>query len=629
MSKIYSFALTFPIFYAAAIKDNTVLCQYDAVNVLLVGSRYTGTDDTIAHISPNMTSHYVRGGKPISKEIVANFLDLTQEQIAERIKKVRLTNTKTAVNCLKNLLYNDCLDIANEKKEYLLNLPSDQKPELFLGSVLQESLNSSRKQLQRLDAETASLIIAFRTDSSKVIVPLHDEADIKISIENAHKDRNSALLHQGSAKFSFTNGAHKKKYSIVTVIPLSLEFFYHCVLKDSCPYDMVTAFKFLFQKIDDDQPLFLQKAEVQDVGPFIAGEKTIHLELDHFISKNAIDEFVYRLNMLHLRKINFAVLTIRKLASEKLLTQYNESNKDNDPYKSCDDIDFLAKLIYQIIQKEANSASVLSDEQIKLIDETKNTFEKNAISLRRHFTRGSKLTNASRVVDNFLHHPAFLSKRNGQTSPCIFSRTKIDLPVDKSFLIRFINLYGSSPDRSLTESEVNSCMNFCYNYRNSYIIELFGGCDTIFDTIVHSISPNTCVHMTIMAEASKISDISGVITIRDIIRNIYSYAADENTPLYFSFVYNDNLGNSEYNFRMIYSTKPSPEDDRRHSIINAEHTASLSPTLVDKKLVPEFFVNLPENYYYMMPIDGNYDPDIDESYKAYDAIRKLLVADRN
>ena len=258
------------------------------------------------------------------------------------------------------------------------------------------------------------------------------------------------------------------------------------------------------QTIDDDQLLFLQKPEIQDIDPFITGKQPIQLDIDQVRSKDAIDEFVYRLSVLHLRKTNLSVLTVRKLATDKLLTRYYDSYKDDDPYKSYDDIDFLAKLLYQIVKNAANDISALSDEQIKLIDKTKRTFEDKSDSLPRSHISFSKLKNVSLVADTFFHRPSFLSRRKETFYPCFFYQSKIDLPADKNFLMRFVNLYGSSPDRALTEREVNSCINFCYNYRNSYIIELFGDCDMIFKTIVHSISPNTCVHMTIMAESSNI-----------------------------------------------------------------------------------------------------------------------------
>lgn len=154
---------TFPVFYTAVLKDNTHLNQYDAVNVLLVGEKLTGSDETLPHITPNMTSHYARGGKPISKEIVGNFLDLSPDERALRIARARIISEKEGATCLYRLLSSEHILMDEERRQHLLQLYPDDIS-VFLDESLHQSISCPRNHLSKLDESMIADILSYRSE---------------------------------------------------------------------------------------------------------------------------------------------------------------------------------------------------------------------------------------------------------------------------------------------------------------------------------------------------------------------------------------------------------------------------------------------------------------------------------
>lgn len=154
---------TFPVFYTAVLKDNTHLNQYDAVNVLLMGEKLTGSDETHPHITPNMTSHYARGGKPISKEIVGNFLDLSPDERTLRIAKARIINKKAGAICLYRLLNSEHIIMDEDIRKHLLQLYHSDNPAFFDESLYQ-SVSCPRNCLSKLDEIIIADILSYRSE---------------------------------------------------------------------------------------------------------------------------------------------------------------------------------------------------------------------------------------------------------------------------------------------------------------------------------------------------------------------------------------------------------------------------------------------------------------------------------
>lgn len=171
---------TFPVFYTAVFKDNTHLNQYDAVNVLLTGERLTGSDGTALHITPNMTSHYVRGGKPISKEIVGNFLDLPPDERALRIAKARMISEKEGIVCLYRLLGSEHILMDEELRQHLFQL-YQYDTAAFLDISMHQSISCPRNHLSKLDDNMIADILSYRSENSK-----------SATLESGNTDRNTA-----------------------------------------------------------------------------------------------------------------------------------------------------------------------------------------------------------------------------------------------------------------------------------------------------------------------------------------------------------------------------------------------------------------------------------------------------
>lgn len=175
---------TFPVFYTAVFKDNTHLNQYDAVNVLLTGERLTGTDETTFHITPNMTSHYVRGGKPISKEIVGNFLDLSPDERAIRIARARMINEKDGSTCLYRLLGSEHILMDEELRQHLFQL-YQYDTDAFLDISFYHSVSCPRNHLSKLDDGMIADILSYRSENSRPVALESGNTDKKTSKQSA------------------------------------------------------------------------------------------------------------------------------------------------------------------------------------------------------------------------------------------------------------------------------------------------------------------------------------------------------------------------------------------------------------------------------------------------------------
>lgn len=185
---------TFPVFYTAVLKDNTHLNQYDAVNVLLVGNKLTGSDETLPHITPNMTSHYARGGKPISKEIVGNFLDLSPDERTLRIARARIIDQKAGAACLYRLLSSESILMDEELRQHLLQL-YHYDTSAFLNESLHQSVSCPRSHLSKLDEKMIADILSYRPGDSKSDTPGNDiteENTDKKSVDDPQRDSNAA-----------------------------------------------------------------------------------------------------------------------------------------------------------------------------------------------------------------------------------------------------------------------------------------------------------------------------------------------------------------------------------------------------------------------------------------------------
>ncbi len=154
---------SFPVFFIAAIKNNTPLHQYDNVNILLTGNKWTGSSTADSSITPNMTSHFAGGGKPINTELVASFLELPREERVQRINRVHLNHPEQAVRCLKELIRSGHLGISPNDFQYFANFPADNNPSEYLADMLLAAVRCPRELVSKLTEEQKSDILSMRT----------------------------------------------------------------------------------------------------------------------------------------------------------------------------------------------------------------------------------------------------------------------------------------------------------------------------------------------------------------------------------------------------------------------------------------------------------------------------------
>ena len=90
-------SLNFPIFFYAALKNNTAPSQLDSVNILLLDHPYTGSDSSQKTLSPSIVSGYTTGSKTIAKDICLEYMELPEPERMQRLKRVGISNPTHAV----------------------------------------------------------------------------------------------------------------------------------------------------------------------------------------------------------------------------------------------------------------------------------------------------------------------------------------------------------------------------------------------------------------------------------------------------------------------------------------------------------------------------------------------------
>lgn len=130
--------LNFSTFYQSAIKNNTNLSQFNAVNVLLLGNvRDKCTEESIDDPS---VSGYVSGKKTIRKNILASLLNLPREEIIRRLQMLGIQDIQRMVDAL-TILINEVFNLSNTAKAPLIELSKkasaeyDFVAEVFLTAV--------------------------------------------------------------------------------------------------------------------------------------------------------------------------------------------------------------------------------------------------------------------------------------------------------------------------------------------------------------------------------------------------------------------------------------------------------------------------------------------------------------
>ena len=182
--------LNFPVFFYAALKDNTATSQLNAVNILLAGFPFTLSDASQKTISSSIVSGYINEAKKISEDTCLSFIRLTQEERISRLTNVGISKTDLAVNALIYLLKSDHLIIDDLTKNRLLQLPYTNEPLLFLSEVLLESVKRNNNNLSRPNEIIKKELISFR-----VIVQSSDAVTTGCAGHDKQEKTSSSLFH--------------------------------------------------------------------------------------------------------------------------------------------------------------------------------------------------------------------------------------------------------------------------------------------------------------------------------------------------------------------------------------------------------------------------------------------------
>lgn len=165
-SKKMHIPLSFPVFYQAVIKQRLTLKQYDAVNLLLLGKRYSECIEM--QISQSMAANYVSGKKRISKDIITELVECNPSECKRRLQSLGLQNLDQGVYCLKYMLYNGEIQLNDYDRARLLHLVRNDKDfynfltEAFILAIKcppQEIRPLTEDEKRKLSAYQLSIII--------------------------------------------------------------------------------------------------------------------------------------------------------------------------------------------------------------------------------------------------------------------------------------------------------------------------------------------------------------------------------------------------------------------------------------------------------------------------------------
>lgn len=133
--------LDFALFYHCAVKGNTILVQYEAVNILLLGNTYE--NNLCEAISQTAAANYVCGRKHISKRIMTDLLLCPTEKIIERLKKLQLQSPGLAVERLCRYMAKYYPDNHDNMEMLKIAEGASSSPYHFLADLFMFSIKNS------------------------------------------------------------------------------------------------------------------------------------------------------------------------------------------------------------------------------------------------------------------------------------------------------------------------------------------------------------------------------------------------------------------------------------------------------------------------------------------------------
>lgn len=201
-------SFSFAVFFTAAVRDNSALTNYDAVNMLLHGYTFSGSTSSQTTVSSTMATHYIRGYKAISKEVATSFIKLSTNERIKRIESVGLSNIGYAVNAILGLLNSDHIIISEQAKSMLLGLPYSRQPMRFLSDAMLEAVKCQKSGILKLTDPIIREIMSFR-DCPTPIDDTGDSDNSSVPNDDIRQD----VFYSGAVTYATPAGSHEEKVS--------------------------------------------------------------------------------------------------------------------------------------------------------------------------------------------------------------------------------------------------------------------------------------------------------------------------------------------------------------------------------------------------------------------------------
>lgn len=225
---------SFPVFYQSVIKERLTLKQYDAVNLLLLGKRYSECFEI--QISQSMAANYVSGKRKVSKDIIAQLLECTPAECKRRLQALGLQNLDQGVFCLKYMLYNGEIQLNDYDRARLLHLVRNDKDFYnFLAEAFILAIKCPPQDVRPLTEDEKSTLNTYQLsfivgDVDEGLTPeqIAESEKILDGTEDPARDQNTSSLRNGVNIFKpFSTAVHRtRRINLPQDYSLIPSFFY-------------------------------------------------------------------------------------------------------------------------------------------------------------------------------------------------------------------------------------------------------------------------------------------------------------------------------------------------------------------------------------------------------------------
>ena len=171
--------LNYPVYFYAAIKDNTALDQYEIFNILFIGDTYQNNGCNA--VSQGSSSNFTAGRRRITKKLLLDIFGTPRETIIKRIQMLHLKDSESAARILNRILTETTL-LATKDNAHLLSFPTDGQMYGYLADFFLYSLEHT-DTTHLLTADEKRMLDIFRIQGAAQMISKTDEKLKAPSIE--------------------------------------------------------------------------------------------------------------------------------------------------------------------------------------------------------------------------------------------------------------------------------------------------------------------------------------------------------------------------------------------------------------------------------------------------------------